>query len=63
MKLLIIDPLGMYICRHGTREQGQTFDGLSDDLVNDLAEQYPNRCEKVKDEQASVPQGRAEELN
>lgn len=55
MKLLIIDPLGMYICRHGTRAQGETFDDLPDDLARDLENQYPNRCELVDVESASVP--------
>lgn len=61
MKLLIIDPLGMYICRHGTRAQGETFDDLPDELAQELADQYPDRCELVEEKQARVPQGYTEE--
>lgn len=54
MKLLVIDPLGMYICRHGQRAQGETFDNLPDELAQDLADQYSSRCELVEE---SVPLG------
>lgn len=51
MKVRVIHPLGVYICRHGERKLGETFDDLPDELALELLEQYPDRLELVEDEQ------------
>lgn len=56
MIVRVIDPTGAYLCKYGSREIGQTFDNIPDDVALDICATYPTIFELVEPPESEPPE-------